>query len=209
MEAEPAGRPLRKPSSPQQAREAPSVPGPYVRSPTGVFPVTSQPKARIEFLPPLWGYKYQPLRTPLPPPPPTWPRRGLSISASCLCPSSEHPRSRRRGPPASRGRTPFPPPLPAQKGVLSHEGGGGGGKEAQRGRRGAEPNNPFHQPAPSTCSVSSRDSGVRDGWRGQPSRSSVTRREDWVQYRVTPLRRYGAQTLSSARGAYGRAPLCY
>lgn len=138
-EAEPARRPLRKPALPHAPGKGRAICTWALRLafPTGVFPVTSQPKARIGFLPPLLGYKYNPLHTPLSPPPPTWPRPGLSISASCLCPSFEHPRSRRRGPLASRGQTPFPPPLLAQKGVLSHVWGckGEGGTQRKTGCR--------------------------------------------------------------------------
>lgn len=150
-EEEPARGPLRKPVLQNQARGAPSVPGPYVCFPTGVFPVTSRPKARIGFLPPLRGYKYNPLHTPLFPLPRQPGRgRGCRSAPAVSARPSEHPRSRRRGPLASRGRTPFPPPLLAQKGVLSHVGGVGG-KEAPRGRWGAVPSNPFYQPGPSTC----------------------------------------------------------
>lgn len=122
-EVEPARRPLRKPALLHKARGAPSVPGPYCLlshwSLSSYFPAESSDWVSA----PAPGYKYNPLHTPLSLPPPTWPRPGLSIRASCLCLSSEHPHSGRRGPLASRGRTPFPPPLLAQEGVLSHVGG--------------------------------------------------------------------------------------
>lgn len=159
---------------------------------------------------PAPGYKYKPLHTPLSLPPPPGRGRGCRSApavSACSPSTREHPHSGRRGPLASRDRTPFPPPLLAQEGVLSHVGGVDG-KKAHGGRRGAVPSNPLNQPAPGTCSVSSRDSLRGYGWRGQLSRSSAAGGEHWVQNLVTPLRRVGTQTLGRAGGHYRRAPLC-
>lgn len=171
----------------------PSVPGPYVCSPTGVFPVTSQLKARVGFLPPLRAINTTPF-IHLSPFPRHLAEAGAVDQRQLSLPVLRAPHSGRRGPLASRDRTPFLPPLLAQEGVLSHVGGVDG-KEAHGGRRGAVPSNPLNQRAPSTCSVSSRDSLRGYGWRGQASRSSAARGKHWVQNLVTPLRRIGTQSL--------------
>lgn len=124
-EAEPARGPLRKPALPLAPGKGRAICTWALRLALLLesFQLLPSRKPGLGFCPRSGAINTTPYvhLFPLPPPPPpTWPRPGLSISASCLCPSSKHPSSRRRGPLASRGQTPFPPPLLAQKGVLSH-----------------------------------------------------------------------------------------